>query len=243
VRPAALFWLVAVPLAARAQEPIFVTPPVTMYQFGGVFGLDIERTGRTVAMTSEAALGVLPPWTVSLQGVAIDAPDSPFELARLHVGTRIRLVKVDRPREWLLLSVYGAVALPAGDYAARIAESHGVPDLLIGVSGARMARGGDAFADLSLARVPTLTGNVLAGTFGLAGGWRPRPGGYGDLEGQLFGEARLHYAEGGVLTLGLAPGLLVHSKNKVFKLGVLVPVLRRDADADPTVKVGVKFLL
>jgi hypothetical protein len=242
VRLAAVPALLAVPLAARAQEPVFVTPPVTMYQFGGVVGVDIERTDRTAAIASEVAVGLHPSWTVSLHGVGIDAPGAPFEFARLHIGTRVRLVKVDRPREWLLLSVYGAAAIPAGDHAAGVAEAHGVPDALVGVSAARMARGGDAFVDLSLARVPTRAGRRTAGTFGLAWGWRPRPGGYGDLEAQLFGEARLQYGEGGAVTLGVAPGLLVHSKNKVFKVGVLVPVWERDADADPTAKAGVKVL-
>lgn len=225
-----------------AQEPIFVTPPVTMYQFGAVFGLDVERAGRTVAVTSEAALGLLPPWTVSLHAVGIDDPGASFELARLHAGTRVRLVKIDRPREWLLLSAYGAVALPAGDVARRVAESHGVPDALLGLSGARMARGGDSFVDVSVARVPTPTGRRTVGTFGLAWGWRPRPGGYGELEGQLFGEARMQYAERGVAVLGLAPGFLVHSKNKVFKLGVLFPVWEREAEADPVVRAAVKVL-
>ncbi len=242
MRAAALFWLVAVPLAARAQEPIFVTPPVTMYQFGGVLGADIERTDRTLVMTSEAAFGLLPPWTISLHGVGIAAPDAPFELARLHVGTRVRLVKVDRPREWRLLSVYGAAAIPAGDHAARVAESHAVPQVVAGVSAARMARSGDAFLDLSLASVPTPVGKRAAGTVGLAWGWRPRPGGYGDLEMQLFGEARGQYSEGGVVALGLAPGLLLHSRNKVFKIGVLFPVWERETDAHATVKAAVKFL-
>jgi hypothetical protein len=242
VRVATVLLILAAPLTARAQEPIFVTPPVTMYQFGGVFGVEVERTGRTVAVSSEGALGILPPWTVSLHGVGIEAPDAPFALARVHVGTRVRLVKVDRPREWLLLSVYGAAAIPAGDHAARVAESNGVPDLLGGVSAARMARSGDAFVDLSLASVPTPTGRRTAGTFGLAWGWRPRPGAYGDLEGQLFGEARLQYGEGGIVTVGVAPGILVHSKNKVLKVGVLVPVWERETDADPTVKAAVKFL-
>ncbi len=242
MRPAALFWLVAVPLAARAQEPIFVTPPVTMYQLGGVVGVDVERRRRVTTVTSEVALGVLPPWTLSLHAVGIDAPGGAPEFARVHVGTRVRLLKRDRPREWLILSTYGAVALPAGDAADAVAEAHGVHEAALGLSATRMARGGDAFADLSLARVPTPTGNRLAGAFGLAGGWRPRPGGYGDLEAQLFGEARLQYAEGGMLTLGLAPGLLVHSKNKVLKVGVLFPVVERQTDAEPTVKAALKLL-
>ncbi|MGH7701037.1 MAG: hypothetical protein ACREMJ_11045, partial [Gemmatimonadales bacterium] len=118
----------------------------------------------------------------------------------------------------------------------------GVPEAVLGLSATRMARGGDAFADLSVARVPTPLGNRVAGTLGLAAGWRPKPGGYGDLEGQVFGEARMQYAEGGAATLGLAPGLLVHSKNKVFKLGVLVPVWERETDTDPTVKAALKLL-
>jgi hypothetical protein len=225
-----------------AQEPIFVTPPVTMYQFGAVFGLDVEGGGGTLAVTSEAALGLLPPWTVSLHAVGIDDPGASFELARLHAGTRVRLVKIDRPREWVLLSVYSAVALPAGDEARRVAESHGVPDAVFGLSGARMARDGDSFVDVSVAHVPTPAGSRTVGTFGLAWGWRPRPGGYGELEGQLFGEARLQYADRGAAVLGLAPGFLVHSKNKVFKLGVLFPVWEREAEADPVIRAAVKLL-
>lgn len=225
-----------------AQEPIFVTPPVTMYQFGGVAGVDVERAGRTTAVSTEAAIGLLPPWTVSVHAVGIDDPGVAFQLARVHVGTRVRLVKVDRPREWLLLSAYGAVALPAGDAATQVAESHSVPDVLFGLSAARMARSGDSFGDVAVARVPTPAGSRTVGTFGLAWGWRPRPGGYGELEGQLFGEARVQYAEGGVAVLGLAPGFLVHSKNKVFKLGVLFPVWEREAEADPVVRAAVKVL-
>lgn len=232
----------ALPATVAAQEPIFVTPPVTMYQLGGVVGVDVERQGRVTAVSSEVAFGVLPPWTLSLHAVGVDAPGGSPEFARVHLGTRVRLLKRDRPRQWLILSAYGAAALPAGDAADAVARAHGVPDAVLGLSATRMARGGDAFADLSLARVPTPAGDRLAGALGLAAGWRPKPGGYGDLEAQLFGEARLRYGEGGVAALGLAPGVLVHSKNKVFKVGVLVPVWEREADADPTVKAAVKVL-
>jgi hypothetical protein len=242
VRLAPALCLLTVPFSARAQEPIFVTPPVTMYQFGGVVGVDVERQGHVTAVSSEVALGVLPPWTLSLHAVGIDAPSGSPEFARAHLGTRVRLLKRDRPREWLILSAYGARALTAGEAADAVARAHGVPEAVLGLSATRMARGGDAFVDLSLASVPTPAGNRLAGAFGLARGWRPRPGDYGDVEAQLFGEALLRYAEGGVLTLGLAPGLLVHSKNKVFKVGVLLPVWERDADIDPTVKAAAKVL-
>ncbi len=228
---------------AAAQEPIFVTPPVTMYEFGGVVGVDAEGTNRALALSSEAAVGLLSSWTVSLHAVGVDGPGATLELARLHLGTRVRLVKVDRPREWLLLSVYGAAALPTGGDADRVAEAHGVPDALVGVSAARMARGGDAFVDLSLARVPTPAGTRTGGALGLAWGWRPRPGGYGDLEAQLFAEAVARYTEGGGAVLGLAPGLLVHSKNKVVKIGVLFPVWERDLNAEVTIKVAFKLLL
>ena len=42
--------------------------------------------------------------------------------------------------------------------------------------------------------------------------------------------------------LGLALGFLVHSKNKVFKLGVLFPVWEREAEADPVVRAAVRLL-
>ncbi len=42
--------------------------------------------------------------------------------------------------------------------------------------------------------------------------------------------------------LGLAPGFLVHSKNTVFKLGVLFPVWERDGEADPVIRAAVKLL-
>jgi hypothetical protein len=231
-------------LAGRvaAQEPIFVTPPVTMYQFGAVAGVDLEHRGGTLALSSEAAFGVLPPWTVSLHVVGTDARGERAELARLHVGTRVRLMKRDRPRQWLLLSVYGAAALPVGDKAAAVAETHGVPDAVLGVSATRMARGGDAFANLSLAKIPTPAGPVAGGTLGLAAGWRPRPGRYGALEGQLFAEALGNYVEGGSASVGLAPGVLVHSRNVVVKAGVLVPVWTRRSGDDPVLHVGAKVL-
>lgn len=240
---AALF-LSCVLLAGRlaAQEPIFVTPPVTMYQFGAVAGVDVERRSGTVAVSSEAAFGVLAPWTVSLHAVGIDARGERAELARLHVGTRVRLVKVDRPREWLLLSVYGAAALPLGEGADAVAETHGVPSAVVGVSATRMARAGDAFANLALTRIPTPAGTITGGSLGLAAGWRPRPGRYGALEAQLFAEALGNYVEGGSASVGLAPGLLVHSRNVVVKAGVLVPVWTRRSGDDPLLHIGAKLL-
>lgn len=232
--------LTFVGLAGRvgAQEPIFVTPPVTMYQFGAVAGVDVESRRGAVAASSEAAFGVLAPWTVSLHAVGIDARGEPAQLARLHVGTRVRLVKVDRPREWLLLSVYGAAALPLGAEADAVAEAHQVPAAVVGVSATRMARGGDAFANLSLARIPTPAGTLTGGTLGLAVGWRPRPGRYGALETQLFAEALGNYVEGGSASVALAPGVLVHSRNVVVKAGVLLPVWTRRSGDDPVLASG-----
>ncbi|MGH7701062.1 MAG: hypothetical protein ACREMJ_11175, partial [Gemmatimonadales bacterium] len=86
---------------------------MTMYEFGGVVGVNVERQGRVTGVSSEVAFGVLSPWTVSLHAVGIDAPGGSPELARVHLGTRVRLLKRDRPREWLILSAYGAGALPA----------------------------------------------------------------------------------------------------------------------------------
>lgn len=229
--------------AAAAQEPIFVTPPVTMFQQGGLVGVEIERQGRTVVTSSEAAFGILPPWTVALHGVGVDARGAPLELARVHLGTRVRLIKVDRPREWILFSVYGAGALPLGDEAARVAEANGVPDLVVGLSAARMARRGDAFADLSWSRTPGPAGALSGAALGLALGWRPSPAGYGDLEAQLFAEARGRYQEGGVATIGLAPGILLHSRNVLLKLGVLFPAWTRRAGDEPVVRLAAKLLL
>lgn len=233
----------ALPPFATGQEPIFVTPPVTMYQLGAVVGVDVERRDRTTALATEVAFGVLSPWTVSLHGVGIDGPGAPAELARVHFGTRVRLLKVDRPGEWLLLSVYGAAALPLGDAADLVAEAHGVPDAVLGVSATRMARRGDAVINLSVVRIPT-PGHVLTGGgLGLAAGWRPSPSRYGDLEAQLFGEAVGEYVEGGKASLGLAPGVLVHSRNAVLKLGVLFPAWTRRGDGDVVVKLGAKLLM
>lgn len=243
MRLAAALCLLAVPLTARAQEPVFVTPPVTLYQHGGVVGLDVERHGDVTAVSGEVAFGMLPPWTLSLRALTIDAPGGSPEFARMHLGARLRLLKRDRPREWLILSAYGAGALPAGHTADAVADAHGVPDALVGLSATRMARGGDAFVDLSLAQVPTPAGTaVAAGALGLAAGWRPKPGGYGDLEVQLFGEALLQYQEGGVAALGAAPGLLLHSRNKAIKLGLLVPLWERGRDAEPVVRAAAKLL-
>lgn len=229
--------------AAWAQEPIFVTPPVTMFQQGGLVGVEIERQGGTVVTSSEAAFGILPPWTVALHGVGVDARGAPLELARLHLGTRVRLVKVDRPREWILFSVYGAGALPLGDEAARVARVHGVPDLVLGLSAARMARRGDAFADLSWSRTAGPAGTRSGAALGVAVGWRPAPGDYGKLEAQLFAEARGQYQEGGAAAIGLASGILVHSRNMLLKVGVLFPAWTRRTSDEPVVRLGAKLLL
>ena len=77
MRTALLLTALAVPLAARAQEPVFVTPPVTMYQAGGVVGLDVERHARTTLVSSEGAFGLLPSWTLALRSVAAEAPGIP----------------------------------------------------------------------------------------------------------------------------------------------------------------------
>lgn len=231
------------PCVGAAQEPVFVTPPVTMYQLGGLVGADVEARGGTVALSSELAFGVLAPWTVALHAVGIDARGAGAELARLHIGTRVRLFKLDRPRQWLIVSVYGAASVPLGDERDAVAETHGIPEATLGVSATRMARRGDAFVNLSLARIPTPAGDLTAGTFGLAAGWRPRPGRYGDLEAQLFAEALGRYVERGAVSIGLAPGLLVHSRNKVLKLGVLIPVATREEDREATVRVSLKLLL
>lgn len=240
---AALAALLLVPAALAGQEPIFVTPPVTMYQFGVVVGIDVQRQGRTVQVASEVAFGMLPPWTVSVHAVGIDAAGAAPEFARAHLGTRIRLLKVDRPREWILLSLYGAGALPAGDEADLVARRHGVPDAIVGLSATRMARGGDAFFDVSVMRTPTPSGTLTGGVLGLAAGWRPKPGGYGDLEAQLFAEARGQYLEGGSAVIGLASGVLLHSRNAVLKTGVLIPAWTRRTAKEATLRVGIKLLL
>lgn len=94
-----------------------------------------------------------------------------------------------------------------------------MPNVVVGLSAARMARGGDLFADLSLARVPTPAGERLSGSLGLALGWRPAPQGYGGAEVQFFAETRARYAEGGVVVVGVAPGLLLHTRNALVKAG------------------------
>jgi hypothetical protein len=48
--------------------------------------------------------------------------------------------------------------------------------------------------------------------------------------------------ERGAVTVGLAPGLLVHSRNRVVKLGVLVPVATREESRSASVRVSVKLL-
>ncbi|MGH7545740.1 MAG: hypothetical protein ACREKI_06110 [Gemmatimonadota bacterium] len=241
--PALLLCLCLFAQVAAAQEPIFVTPPVTLYESGGVVGLDFESRGATRTMATEVAFGVRPPWTVSLHAVGVDAPGGPFEVARLHLGTRVRLLKVDRSREWVLLSAYGAGALPLGEGADRAAEDHGIPEAVLGLSFARMARRGDAFADLSVTRIQTPDRALTAAAVGLAIGWRPNPAGYGDLEAQLFAEARGQYLEGGSASIGVAPGVLLHSRKAVLKAGVLLPAWTRKASKDATLRMGIKLLL
>jgi hypothetical protein len=231
------------PGMAAAQEPIFVTPPVTMYQFGGLVGADLEAREGGTALSTEVAFGALSPWTVSLHAVGVDGRDTGAQLARLHLGTRVRLLKRDRPREWLIVSVYGAAAVPLGDERDAVAEAHGVPSATLGASATRMARGGDAFVNLSVSRIPTPAGDLTSGTLGLAVGWRPRPGRYGDLEAQLFGEALGRYVERGAVSIGVAPGILVHARSQVLKLGVLIPVATRQESRDPTLKVSLKLFL
>ncbi|MBI4419205.1 MAG: hypothetical protein HY560_00105 [Gemmatimonadetes bacterium] len=229
--------------AAAAQEPIFITPPVTMFQQGGLLGVELERRGSTVAVSSDAAFGITPSWTLALHAVGIDASGSSPELARVQLGTRLRLVKVDRPREWLLLSVYGAGSLPLGGDADRVAETNGVPREVVGVSAARMARSGDVFADVSLARTPAPAGSRTSGAAGVAVGWRPSPADYGTPELQLFGEIRGRYAEGGAAELGLAPGVVLHTRNALLKLGVLFPTWTRQSGKAPAIRIGAKLLL
>lgn len=213
-----------------------------MYESGGVVGLDIESHGATRTVAAEVAFGVRSPWTASLHAVGVRASGGPFELARLHLGTRVRLLKVDRPREWVLLSAYGAGALPVGDQADRVAQDHAIPEAVLGLSAARMARHGDAFADLSIMRIRTPDRALTAAALGLALGWRPKPAGYGELEAQFFAEARGQYLEGGVAAIGLAPGALVHSRNWTLKTGVLFPAWTRRAAKEATLRVGVKLL-
>lgn len=220
-----------------------MTPPVTMYQLGGVVGVEVERQGGTVGVSSEVAFGVLPPWTLGLHTVAIQPGGAALELARVHLATRVRLVKRDRPREWILVSLYGAGALPAGHAAARVAETHGVPGALVGISAARMARRGDLFADLSVARASSPTGGVTIGALGVAVGWRPAPAAYGRAELQLFAEARAQYREAGGASVGIAPGVLVHSRNAVLKFGVLFPAWTRRTPNEPALRFGAKLLI
>lgn len=230
------------PVAAASQEPIFTTPPVTMYQRGVVAGVAIEarRSGYTLA--TDAAFGALARFTVGLGVLGSDGGSGSLEVARVHAGARLRVLKIDRPAEWVLLSVYGLGALPAGERVERVAESGAVPDAVVGLSAARMARGGDLFADLSLARVPTPAGERLSGSLGLALGWRPAPQGYGGAEIQLFAEARGRYGEGGVASVGLAPGVLLHSRNALVKVGVLFPAWEREAREKPTFLLAVRVL-
>lgn len=241
-------WLPAAALAASvlrpiaAQEPVFVTPPVTMYQQGGLFGLDVERQSGTLMVSSDASFGLLSPWTLALHAVGVAGDRTSGQLARLQLGTRIRLVNADRSREWILLSVYGAGAVPLGDAVDRRAEAYGVPSAVVGLSAARMARPGDLFADVGVLRVPTPAGTRTAGLAGLAVGWRPAPQPYGRPEVQFFGELRGSYAEGGRATVGVAPGVVVHTSRTLLKLGVLIPVWTRTLTDDATLHVGAKLL-
>lgn len=241
--PAVLVCLCGSARIAVAQEPIFVTPPVTLYESGGVVGLDLESRGAARTVATEVAFGVRAPWTVSLHAVAVDVSGEPFEIARVHLGTRVRLLKVDHPQEWVLLSVYGAGALPLGNEADEAAQDHGIPQAVFGFSAARMARRGDAFADLSVMRLETLDRTLTAAALGLALGWRPNPADYGELEAQLFAEARGQYVEGGSAAIGLAPGVVLHSRNWVLKTGVLVPAWTRRASKEATLRMGVKIVL
>lgn len=233
---------VVVPAAATGQEPIFTTPPVTMYQRGLVAGAAVEARRGGYAASAETAVGVWSRLTLGLGALGTEDASGPLQLARVHVGGRLRLLKVDRPAQWVLLSVYGLSALPAGETVDRVAKSGAVPDVVVGVSAARMARRGDLFADVSIARTPTPSGARLSGNAGLAAGWRPAPQAYGRAEVQLFAEARARYAEGGSAVLGLAPGVLVHTHSALVKLGVLFPAWERDVSEKPTILVAVKLL-
>jgi hypothetical protein len=105
-----------------------------------------------------------------------------------------------------------------------------------------MARGGDAFADLAVTRIETPDRDLTAAKLSLALGWRPRPSAYGQLEAQLFAEALGQYVEGGSAAIGLAPGILLHSRNAVLKVGVLFPAWTRRASKQATLRLGAKLL-
>jgi hypothetical protein len=249
VTPSARRLFVAAPLAAGAlfhpsrsdaQEPIFVTPPVTMYQGGLLAGAQAERHGGVTTASVETAIGLLPAFTLAIGALGSDGTGD-LQLARVHLGARLRLVKVDRPAEWVLLSVYGLGALPLGGSPARASEALGVPDVVLGVSATRMARGGDVFADLSIARSPGPS-PTLSTSAGFAFGWRPAPQAYGRAELQLFAELKARYAEGGSAVAGVAPGVLVHTQRALVKLGVLFPMWERQAREKPRLLLALKLL-
>ncbi len=234
--------VVLAPRLIAAQEPVFVTPPVTLFQEGGLVGVDVERQSGTLTVSSDAAVGLLSPWTLALHAIGIAGDGTPAQLARLQLGTRLRIVNADRPREWILLSVYGAGAIPLGDAADRIAQAYGVASAVVGLSAARMARPGDVFADVAFLRIPTSAGTRTGGLAGLAIGWRPAPQPYGQPEVQLFGELRGSYTEGGRATVGVAPGVLLHTRRTLLKLGFLIPAWTRATTRDATLHVGAKLL-
>lgn len=239
-------WLLVTALAGRgigsAQEPVFVTPPVTMFQQGGLAGVEVEQERGRVAAATEAAWGVVPSWTIAVRAVGAASQGASLELARVLLGTRVRLFKVDRANQWILLSAYGAGAAPAGEEAAQVARTHALPDAVLGLSFARMARRGDVFADLSVARAPTAGATVTSVAGGVAVGWRPSPAGYGDAEAQVFVEAVGRYADSGARTLGLAPGILLHTRRALGKVGVVFPVESRRSSDDPVVRAAMKLL-
>lgn len=235
--------LAALAYQVAAQEPVFVTPPVTMFREGGLVGMDLERRGGTTTLSADVAYGVLSPWTLALHAVTVDGQGTPPQLARAQLGARLRILKLDRPREWILLSAYGAGALPLGAETDRVAQTYGVARDMVGLSAARMARAGDGFADLALAWIPAPGGTRTAGIAGLALGWRPSPRPYAGAEGQLFAETRAQYLEGGAASVGVAPGILVHTKRVLVKLGVLIPLWTRQTAGEAVLRVGAKALL
>lgn len=49
--------------------------------------------------------------------------------------------------------------------------------------------------------------------------------------------------EGGSAAIGLAPGVLLHSRNVLLKTGLLIPAWTRRAAREATVRMGLKLLL